>query len=109
MELGEGETGQRPSSLYHLPGSSHLLPGPLGPSPQTAKIIVLPSRRGGGESYRLWRILSGVQVIGAWDTLGQVWVGHPEPQVPKTTSVLFTTHNGEVGPGFTVAVRLNVK
>lgn len=30
-------------------------------------------------------------------------------QVPKTTSVLFTTHIGEVGPGYTVAVRLNVK
>lgn len=30
-------------------------------------------------------------------------------QVIKTTSVLFRTHNGEVGPGFTVAVRLSVK
>lgn len=67
---GGGETGQRPSNL-------HPLPGPPGPHPQTAKTMVLPSR--GGESYLLWRILSGVQVTGAWDTLSQVWVGHPEP------------------------------
>lgn len=33
----------------------------------------------GGESYLLWRILSGVQVTGAWDTLSHVWAGHPEP------------------------------
>lgn len=88
---GGGETGQRSSSLHHLPGSSHLLPGPLGPSPQTAKIIVLPSQRGGGESYLLWRILSGVQVTGAWDTLSQVWVGHPEPPGYKEECSLHDT------------------
>lgn len=76
---GGGETGQRPSSSQYLPGFSYHLPGPLGPWSQTSKTIAFPSWRGGGDSYLLWRILSGVQATGVWDTLSQVWAGHPEP------------------------------
>lgn len=106
---GGGETGQRSNCLHHFPGSSHHLPGPLGPHPQTAKTIVLPSWRGGGEVISSGESCQVCRSLGPGIHSARYGLDTLSHQVIKTTSVLFTTHNGEERPSCTVAGRLSVK